>query len=63
MPFRLRRYVRCGFDPLIDHLMNGQMLESNASPSLSASDDNDYEIKCGILNDMLNVLDLEKKRR
>jgi len=43
--------------------MNGQMLESNASPSLSASDDNDYEIKCGILNDMLNVLDLEKKRR
>jgi tubulin polyglutamylase TTLL9 len=39
------------------------MLESNASPSLSASDDSDYNVKCGILHDMLNILDLEGRRR
>jgi tubulin polyglutamylase TTLL9 len=34
----------------------------NASPSLTADTASDHELKCGMLEDMLDVLDLEEKR-
>lgn len=37
------------------------MIEINASPSLTASGKEDYDLKFGLLNDVLNVLDLENR--
>lgn len=37
------------------------LIEINASPSLTASGKEDYDLKCGVLNDVLNVLDLENR--
>ena len=38
------------------------LLEVNASPSLSSSDQHDYDLKCRIVNDSLNVIDMEGSR-
>ena len=37
------------------------LLEINASPSLVASSQEDYELKCRLLDDVLNVVDLENR--
>jgi hypothetical protein len=37
------------------------LIEINASPSLTASGKDDYDLKYGVLNDVLNVLDLENR--
>ena len=37
------------------------LIEINASPSLTASGKEDYDLKSGMLNDVLNVLDLENR--
>jgi tubulin polyglutamylase TTLL9 len=37
------------------------LLEINASPSLTASGKEDYDLKTGLLHDVLNVLDLENR--
>jgi hypothetical protein len=36
------------------------LLEVNASPSLTANTQSDYEMKAGMLDDVLSILDLEK---
>ncbi len=41
----------------------GVGLQVNASPSLTANTQSDYELKCALLNDMLSVVDLERKLR
>ena len=33
----------------------------NASPSLTASSKEDYDLKCRLLDDVLNVIDLENR--
>ncbi|XP_005096344.1 probable tubulin polyglutamylase TTLL9 isoform X2 [Aplysia californica] len=50
-----------GYDILIDSNLKPWLIEINASPSLTASSKEDYELKFGLLNDVLNVLDLENK--
>lgn len=35
------------------------LLEVNASPSLAASSQEDYELKCHLLEDTLHVVDME----
>ena len=40
---------------------NRWLIEINASPSLTASGKEDYDLKFGLLNDLLNVLDLENR--
>jgi tubulin polyglutamylase TTLL9 len=37
------------------------LLEVNASPSLSAETQFDYDLKYSMINDAFNVLDLEKR--
>jgi hypothetical protein len=37
------------------------LLEVNASPSLAATDQWDYNLKYALLEDVLNVLDLERR--
>ncbi|EDV25531.1 uncharacterized protein TRIADDRAFT_23726, partial [Trichoplax adhaerens] len=50
-----------GFDILIDANLKPWLLEINASPSLTASSQSDYEMKVRLLEDVLNVVDMENK--
>ncbi|XP_069113363.1 probable tubulin polyglutamylase TTLL9 isoform X4 [Argopecten irradians] len=50
-----------GYDILLDSDLKPWLIEINASPSLTASGKEDYELKFGLLNDLLNVLDLENR--
>uniref|UniRef100_A0A383W9P9 Tubulin--tyrosine ligase-like protein 9 n=1 Tax=Tetradesmus obliquus TaxID=3088 RepID=A0A383W9P9_TETOB len=51
-----------GYDVLIDSNLKPWLLEVNASPSLTASDKVDWTLKFGMLNDMLDIVDVEGKR-
>eukprot|EP00076_Gallus_gallus_P028328 XP_015151940.1 probable tubulin polyglutamylase TTLL9 isoform X1 [Gallus gallus] len=48
-----------GYDILIDRDLKPWLLEVNASPSLAASSQEDYELKCHLLEDTLHVVDME----
>ncbi|XP_045194164.2 probable tubulin polyglutamylase TTLL9 isoform X3 [Mercenaria mercenaria] len=50
-----------GYDVLLDSKLKPWLIEINASPSLTASGKDDYDLKYGVLNDVLNVLDLENR--
>eukprot|EP00164_Ancoracysta_twista_P000760 GFYU01001001.1.p1 GENE.GFYU01001001.1~~GFYU01001001.1.p1 ORF type:complete len:410 (+),score=100.27 GFYU01001001.1:106-1335(+) len=50
-----------GFDIIIDTNLKPWLLEVNASPSLTADTQEDYELKTGILDDMLYVVDMEHR--
>eukprot|EP00438_Fugacium_kawagutii_P021386 Skav232433 [mRNA] locus=scaffold189:192919:197144:- [translate_table: standard] len=49
-----------GYDILIDVDFKPWLLEVNASPSLTANTVADYEMKYGLLDDLLTLLDFEK---
>lgn len=48
-----------GYDILIDKNLKPWLLEVNASPSLIASSQEDYELKCRLLQDTVNIVDME----
>ena len=48
-----------GYDVLIDNTLKPWLIEINASPSLTASSKEDYEMKCRLLDDMASVIDME----
>ncbi|NXK51023.1 TTLL9 polyglutamylase, partial [Chauna torquata] len=48
-----------GYDILIDQDLKPWLLEVNASPSLTASSQEDYELKCHLLKDTLHIVDME----
>ncbi|KAL8566330.1 putative tubulin polyglutamylase ttll9 [Nucella lapillus] len=50
-----------GYDILLDDELKPWLIEINASPSLTASGKEDYDLKSGLLHDVLNVLDLENR--
>jgi len=49
-----------GFDIMLDANLKPWLIEVNASPSFTANTENDYELKTGLLDDVLNILDVEK---
>ena len=51
-----------GYDVIIDADLKPWLLEVNASPSLTASNDEDYSLKSSLLEDVFNVVDIEEKR-
>ena len=50
-----------GYDIMIDENLRPWLIECNASASLTAETPADYHLKFNLIEDMLNVLDLEKK--
>ncbi|CAF3452230.1 unnamed protein product [Rotaria sp. Silwood1] len=48
-----------GYDILLDANLKPWLIETNASPSLTASNQEDNELKVRLLDDMLNVIDME----
>ena len=50
-----------GYDILLDVQLRPWLIEVNASPSLTASSKEDYDLKSGLLEDTLNVIDLEQR--
>ena len=48
-----------GFDLMMDKNLKPIIIEVNASPSLTASSPTDYDLKFGLLEDMLHVVDME----
>lgn len=51
-----------GYDIMIDDCLKPWLIEVNASPSLTADTPADHAMKCGLLEDMLDVLDIEERR-
>merc|ERR1719446_1961518 len=49
-----------GYDMMIDRRLKPYLIEVNASPSISADTADDYELKFGLLDDLLNIIDIEK---
>lgn len=49
-----------GFDILIDDQLNPVLIEINSNPSLSANTKQDNDMKVGMLDDMLTIIDIEK---
>lgn len=50
-----------GYDILLDDQLKVWLIEINACPSFTASGKEDYDLKFGMLTDVLNVLDLENR--
>ncbi|XP_041859497.1 probable tubulin polyglutamylase TTLL9 isoform X3 [Melanotaenia boesemani] len=48
-----------GYDILLDQNLKPWLIEVNASPSQTPSSQEDYEMKCKLLEDTLNVVDME----
>lgn len=48
-----------GYDILLDGNLKPWLIETNASPSLTASNQEDNDLKIRLLDDMLNVIDME----
>ncbi|KAJ8382824.1 hypothetical protein SKAU_G00036020 [Synaphobranchus kaupii] len=48
-----------GYDIILDQSLKPWLIEVNASPALNATCQQDYELKCRLLEDTLNVVDME----
>lgn len=48
-----------GYDVLFDESLKPWLIEVNASPSLTADTDADYHLKCGLIDDTFEVVDIE----
>lgn len=50
-----------GYDLMMDTTLKPYLIEVNASPSVSADTEGDYKLKFGVLDDMMTIVDMEKK--
>lgn len=49
-----------GLDVMLDDNLKPWIIEVNGSPSMRANTKKDKELKVGVIDDMLSVIDLEK---
>merc|ERR1712196_575462 len=50
-----------GYDLMLDAMLKPFLIEVNASPSITADTEEDYDLKFALLDDMMTVLDMEGK--
>ena len=50
-----------GYDLLIDTNLKPWLIEVNSSPSLTADTESDYRLKFSMLDDVLAILDMERR--
>ena len=50
-----------GYDILLDAQLKPWLIEINASPALTASSQDDFELKYRLLDDMLTIVDMENR--
>jgi len=56
-----KRCFECyGYDILFDSNLKPWLLEVNGSPSMTANTQVDWELKCGLLDDVFTIIDMEK---
>lgn len=56
-----KRCFECyGYDILFDAQLKPWLLEVNGSPSMTANTQVDWELKCGCLDDVFTIIDMEK---
>jgi len=55
-----RCFESYGYDILLDKDLKPWLLEVNGSPSMSANTEADNELKCGLLDDVFTIVDMEK---
>jgi tubulin polyglutamylase TTLL9 len=55
-----RSFELYGYDFLFDAKMKPWLLEVNGGPSMSANTDADSDLKIGLIDDVMTILDLEK---
>jgi len=51
-----------GYDVLFDQDLKPWLIEVNASPSITKSNEEDHQLKFDVLNDLVDVIDVEGKR-
>jgi tubulin polyglutamylase TTLL9 len=48
-----------GFDIMLDSALKPWIIEVNGSPSMRANTPTDCKLKCGLIDDVLTVVDME----
>ncbi len=51
----------CGFDILLDKDLNPYLLEINTNPGMKTNSKTDYELKYWLVDDIMTILDYERR--
>lgn len=59
MPKDIHCFELYGFDIMLSNDLKPWIIEVNGSPSMRANTNDDYKLKCGLIDDVLSIVDME----